>query len=200
MRTTPLLAAATLALGLAPAAWAQRYPDYGPYSGPYSDRGYSGQSASERAMILAHEVEDTAAWIHRTAERNNRRPNRAEDAMLAQLHELNDAARHFHGQVERYRQDPRHTRDDFRELVAAYRDTWDVLDYTGRRDYIDRGMQRIGYLLDELSRYYGVRGSYGHQWGRRGRYEDRYDRYGHRDDWRDRYGDDDDRYDDGRPR
>jgi hypothetical protein len=190
MRTTPLLAAATLALALAPAAWAQRYPDYRPDYRP-------GYGQTDRIESLARQVEDTAAYIHHTAERNNRRPDRYESQMLAQLHELNDAARHFRHEVEGYRQDTRHTRDDFRDLVGVYRDTWNVLDNTGRRDYIDRGMQRIGYLLDELSRSYGVRGSYGHQWGRRGRYNDRYDRDNRRGD--SRYGDDD-RYDDGRPR
>jgi hypothetical protein len=194
MRTATLMITATLALGLATAAQAQ-YP---------SSRGYDGRGRNDRVAALADEVQDTASYIRRGAERNNRRPNRDEARMLAQLAELDQEAREFHREVagygyhDSYRRDGRGNRRDFRELVRTYQDTWDVLDRTGRRSYIDRGMVRIGSLLREISGYYGESNRWYRDNGRYGRRDRDYgDRWRYRDD--DRY-DRDDRYDGRRPR
>ncbi|HEX9942015.1 MAG TPA: hypothetical protein VGG03_08365 [Thermoanaerobaculia bacterium] len=189
MRRTTVITAALLALSLAPALQAQRWGDRDSNRYRYPQ---SGQM--ERVAVLAHEIEDVAASIHRQAARNNRRPDRDVARVLADLHQLEERADHFHGQVESYRQDPRHTRDDFAALEEAFYETADSLRYIQPRPYIDRGMDRIYDLMNELSRYYG-RSGYG-RWGDRGRDRygyghDRYDRrYG-----RDRYDDDD--HDDG---
>jgi NAD(P)-dependent dehydrogenase (short-subunit alcohol dehydrogenase family) len=68
-----------------------------------------------------------------------------------------------------------HTRDrDFQELVRAFRETGNVLERNDRRPYLERGMDRMGDLLSELSGYYGRRGDYRYDW----------DRNGWRDGWR----------------
>lgn len=103
--------------------------------------------------------------------------------MLSALRGLNHEADQFHAQVESRRYDGRSERG-FGELVRAYRETGNVLERVDRRPYIDRGMQRIGHLLSELSGYYGRRGDYRYdQYGRDGR--------GWGNDRRDRWDDDD---------
>jgi hypothetical protein len=145
----------------------------------YDDR-YDTRYDARRVAVLAHEIEQTAYSIRREAERNNRRPDRWESRMLSALRELNQEADQFHAQVESRRHDGRSGRG-FGELVRAYRETGYVLGRVDRRPYIDRGMDRIGALLSELSGQYGRRGDY------------RYDRYDGRE-GDDRYGRDRDRW------
>jgi hypothetical protein len=195
MRRTTMIATALFALSLAPALQAQwGYRDQDRYR-------YDGQR-TERIAVLAHELEEVAASIYREAARNNRRPNRAEARVLADLRDLNAQASRFHDRVEGagyrgYRQGSHPTARDFAALEDAFFETADSLRYIQRRSYIDRGMDRIHGLMSELSRYYG-RGSrdrYGYdRWdrGRQGRYEDRYDRGRHDRDWYKDHGDDDD--------
>jgi hypothetical protein len=202
MKITPWLAAIALTAGLTPAVHAQ----YGQYDqhDRHDRQGYDGswrygnpsQSwRSERVAALAHDIDETATYIHEQAERNNRRPDRNEARALAELHQLNEAASHFHEQVEESdRVSYRHTRDDFAELIASYNETVQALRYIETRSYINRGMNRIASDMNEIGRFYGR--SYGSlfstgRWGSRsGRY-DRYDR--DRDDRRDGYSRDDDR-------
>lgn len=197
MRRSAVIATALFALALAPALQAQYRGNRDSYRYSYPNTGQM-----ERVAVLAHEIDDVATSIRRQAERNNRRPDRDEARMLADLRALDGRASHFHAQVESYRQDPRHTADDFAALEESFFRLGETLRYVNRRPYIDRGLDRIYPLLNELSRYYGRSGD-----DRRGsdRYgQDRYgygrDRYDGRSDRRDdhnRYGDDDrDRYDD----
>jgi hypothetical protein len=191
--------AALLALSLAPALQAQYRGNRDRDSYRYS---YPNSGQMERVAALAHEIDDVATSIRRQAERNNRRPDRDEARMLADLRELDGRASHFHAQVESYRQDPRHTADDFAALEDAFFRLGETLRYVNRRPYIDRGLDRIYPLMNELSRYYGRSGYDRRGYDRYGqdRYGDGRDRYDGRSDRRyghDRYGDDDrDRYDD----
>jgi hypothetical protein len=174
MKATTLITATLLTLGLSSASLEaqrrdNRYPDRDRRTERYDGR---------RVETLAHEVEEVARSIRYTAERNNRRPDRREARVLAELRELNDRAGVFHSQVEGYRQEPRRTERDFEALLNSFYSTSDLLRTIERRSYIDNGMDRIAGLLGELSRYYG-RDEYG-RWGK-----DRGWRgYGHRD----RYG------------
>lgn len=189
MRSTTLIATAALALSLTSAAqaqWSNRYPDR------HSEYGRSGRVAS-----LAYEIEETASSIHREAERNNRRPDRNEARVLADLHELEERAEEFrngldgrdrHDRYDRHR-DSRYDNRDFDQLVDAFYTTAESLRYIDRRPYIDRGMDRIYTLLGEVSRSYG--GSRDDRWGSGrgrgwrdydGRGRGRYDRDGDR--WR----------------
>ena len=166
------MAALTLALSVSPALQADpqgRYNDRDRYNDRYDDR-YDTRYDARRVAALAHDIEQTAYSIRREAERNNRRPDRWEARMLSSLRELNQEANQFHAQVDDRRYDNRSGRD-FDELVRAYRETWNVVERNDPRPYLDRGLDRIGSLLSELSGYYGRRVDY------------RYDRNG-----RDRYG------------
>jgi len=206
MRRTTMIAAALLALALAPALQAQYRGNYGGNRDSYRN-AYPNSGQMERVAALAHEIDDAATAIRRQAERNNRRPDRDEARMLSDLRELDGRASHFHRQVESYRQDPRHTADDFAALEDAFFRLGDTLRYVNRRPYVDRGLDRIYGLMNELSRYYG-RSSYdrrGYGWEGRDRYGDGRDSYdgrsdrGYRGHGHDRYGDDDrdhDGYDD----
>jgi hypothetical protein len=168
MKTTPWILTAALALGLTPAVQAQ-------YRG-YND-GYNnsyGRWDGQRAYGLAHEVDQTATWIYRQASRNNRRPDRSEARALRALYQLDAAAAHFRDEVESYRQDPRHTANDFARLVTAYDNAVETLRWIEPRPYIDRGMDRIGDALVEMSPFYGR--TYDRYHGR-GRDWDRHDRY-----------------------
>lgn len=186
MITIPM-AVLTLALSATPAAFGADSRDWNRDRDQRSGVRYD----TRRVAVLAHELEQTAESIRREAERNNRRPDRREAQMLSALRELNEEARHFHDQVESRHGDSRHSARDFEDLVQTYRQTGYVLDRVERRTYVDRGMDRISYLLRELSGYYGrSRGDYGYN--RRG--YDRHDRYDRdRHDRRGRGWDDDHR-------
>ena|SRR5215213_11372096 len=184
MRSSMLIpmTALTLTLSMSPALQAQsrRAPDR--YNDRYDNR-YDNRYDTRRVASLAHEIEQTAYSIRREAERNNRRPDRWEARMLSALRELNQEADQFHAQVESRRDDSRRSERDFQELVRTYREVGNVLDRVDPRPYLDRGMDRIGDLLSELSGYYGRRSDYRYdrrgsdRYGRDGRYgRDRYDR------------------------
>lgn len=185
MKLTPWIAASVLALGLSPAVQAQRW---GHQTSPYSR--WDGQ----RTYTLAHEIDEIASQMRYQAERNNRRPDRREARMLEALYRLDVAASRYHQQLEGYRRDPRQTNSNFVALVRAFDDTSEALRRVEPRSYLDRGMERIAYLLSDMSPYYGRSyrwENHGHdRYDRDGRYDrDRYDRDGRYD--RDR---DDDRY------
>lgn len=186
--------AALLVLSLVPALQAQGrdYRDQDRYR-------YPGSGQWDRVAALARELEETATYIHRHYERNNRRPNRAEARVAADLHELNQQANRLYRQIEGrgygsrdyrqdrddrgYRQDRRYRDDSFARLEEAFFDLSDSLRYIQPRPYVDDGMDRIYRLMNEIGRYYG-RSGYGRGHQGRDRYgRDRNDgRYG-----RDRY-------------
>ena len=188
MRSKTFLTATLLTLALSTAAVAddKRYPNdrYDRYdrSGRYDqyDR-YPDARGTQRVAAMAREIENTAASIRRQAERNNRRPDRDEARMLSALRELHEEADDFRNEVGDNRRDSRQDVRGFRELLRAYDFTGESLRYVSRRPYVDSGMERIGYLIDQISRSYGYdqRDRYGRdeRYDRgRGRY-DRYDRY-----------------------
>lgn len=164
MKLTPWITATVLALGLTSAVQAQYqgYPSGQSYGQSYGYGRWDGQ----RTYSVAHQIDQTASWIYRQAARN-RSQDRGEYRALTALYRLSAAASHFHGEVESYRQDPRHTANDFARLVAAYNQAVDSLRWIDQRPYVERGMDRIGEMLNELSPFYGR--SYD-------RYQDRYDR------------------------
>lgn len=188
MRRTTMIAA-VLALSLVPALQAQTWGGRG-----QDRRGYpypnSGQL--DRVAALVSELENTATYIHRQFERNNRRPDRAEARVIADLHELNERASRLRSQLTGYgdgyrngygnRQDRRYGTDAFVRVEEAFFDLSDSLRYIRPRGYVDQGMDRIYDLMNQLGRYYGRRDDYGRGYDGR-------DRYGHdRDDGRGRNG------------
>lgn len=180
MRSSILIpmAALTLTLSLSPALEAQsrRAPDrYDRYDrNDRYDNRYDNRYDSRRVAALAEEAEKTAYFMRREAEQNNRRPDRREMRMLDALRELNQEADQFHAQVDDRRARSNRSDRDFQELVRAFRETGNVLERNDRRPYLERGMDRMGDLLSELSSYYGRRGDYRYDW----------DRNGWRDGWR----------------
>jgi hypothetical protein len=185
------MAVLTLALSASPAAFAADSRDWN----RDRDRRSAVRYDPRRVAVLAHELEQTAASIHRQAERNNRRPDRWEARMLAALHELNEEAERFHEQVESRHGSPRSAERDFEDLVETYWRTGDVLDRVEPRPYVDRGMERIGSLLHELSGYYGGRSGDRFGYDRRGNGRNDHRGYDHRGYDRDGRGRDRDRYD-----
>jgi hypothetical protein len=180
--------AALLALSLAPTLQAQRWGDRN--DNRYRDR-YPNYGQMDRVTALAREIDSTAHYILREAERNNRRPDRDEARMLSSLRGLDQRTERFYERIGSYRRDPRRTADEFSALEAAFYQVEDTLSYVEPRGYVDRGMERIHDLMNELSRYYG-RGGYG-SWRDRGRDHRDDGRYGRdRDD--DHYGRDRDGY------
>jgi hypothetical protein len=159
-----------------------QYPDQR-YQNQYQDQNdrYPDAEHIDRVSELAHAIDETATYIHRQFERNNRRPNPAEAQAMEYLHALNDRAAHFHDEVESNQENPRHTVRDFAALEDAFNDAVMALRQTPRRSYVDRGMVRIYTLMNELAGYYGHRtGHYG-TWG--------HPRYDHDRDHRGYHGD-----------
>ena len=173
-RKTFILAASLTLLGTAPMAFAQEAPP--------PEHRYPDTAHIERVIGVAQDMSRTSAAMSRQADRNNRKPNGDEAAMLDRLHELNTRAKHFETEVEQFRQSPEHTADDFQALVATFDATADALRTTNRRPYIDRGMAHIARLMDELSPYYGRTGDFRERHG----YRDQDDRPMDRDHDRDR--------------
>lgn len=181
MRNSMLIpmTALTLTLSLSSAfqadAQSRRVPDRHDRNDRYYDR-YDNRYDARRVAALAEEIEQTAYFMRREAERNNRRPNQWESRMLSSLRELNQEADQFHAQADDRRVGSNRTNRDFQELIRAFRETGNILDRVDSRPYLDRGMDRIGDLLSELSGYYGRRGDY--RYDRNGR-----DRRGRGDRW-----------------
>ena len=186
MRSTLFVTTAVLALSLSTAAMADdrdryrsdRYDDR--YQDRYDDR-YRGGSRNGRVDVIAREIEQTAAAMHREYERNNRRPDRDEARVAAALHELHEEAyqlaRYSGGS---YRRDSRRDHG-YDGLLRAFDQVASSLDRINRRPYVDRGMDRIWSLMSELDRHYGGRSDrYGRGWNDRS-YRDRgyRDRYRH---------------------
>lgn len=191
MKSTLFATTAVLVLAFAAAAQAQhqdsypsdrydRYQDrndqdrYG--QDRYDDR-YRGGSRNERVAVIAHEIENTAAAIHREYERNNRRPNRNEARVAAALHELHEQADRFHRQVESYRRDPRQSARGYDGLLRAFDEAAYSLETIRQRPYVDRGMDRIWSLMSQLERYYGRQDHQGRGYGSRNRYRYDHDRH-----------------------
>ena len=183
MRSALFVTTTVLALSLSTAAMADdrdrrrsdRYDDH--YQDRYYDRyddRYRGGSRNGRVEAIVREIEQTAAAMHREYERNNRRPDRDEARVAANLHELHEEAYQFaRSSGGSYRRDSRrdHGLDG---LLRAFDQVASSLDRINRRPYVDRGMDRIWRLMSELDRSYGGRSDrYGRGWRDRGYDRDR---------------------------
>jgi hypothetical protein len=189
MRSTLFVTTAVLALSLSTAAMADdrdryrsdRYDDryHDRYDDRYDDR-YRGDSRYGRVDVIAREIAETAAAMHREYERNNRRPDRDEARVAATLHELHEEAYEFARSAGSYRRDSRSNRE-FEGLARAFDRVASSLERINRRPYVDRGMDRIWSLMSQLDRQYGGRSDrYGRGWNDRGyRDRDHRDRYRH---------------------
>ncbi|MDX1632530.1 MAG: hypothetical protein R3234_11745 [Thermoanaerobaculia bacterium] len=136
-----------------------------------------------RVRALAHDLERIAERAHRLAERQRHHFDRREESALRALHRLADESRHFHRQAERFFQNPVHTARDFRDVAGAWVRTARRLDHLHGAFVVEREIHRIGRLVLEIDRYYGVldhhrmrrhhyRGRYWHRPG----HHDRFDR------------------------
>lgn len=173
MRST-LFVTTVLALALTTAAVAD---DRDRYRSDRYDDHYRGDHRNSRVDVIAREIAETAAAMHREYERNNRRPDRDEARVAAALHELHEEAYQFARSSSNYRRDSRrnHGYDD---LLRSFDRTARTLEHIRPRPYVDRGMDRIWNLMSQLDRHYGGRSDrYGRGWSYRDR--DRYDRYRH---------------------
>jgi hypothetical protein len=185
MRSTKLLTAALLVLTLTPAAWggdqADRYGRRDPHDG-YNryDRYDTGRVAD-----LARQLDRTASYVHREFEQNNRRPSRSEERVAVRLHELERQADRFYQQVGGgYRQSA--SDRDFQRLLDAFYAAEESARNIRSRGYVERGLDEIGGIISELTRYYGRYDDYSRRrnaYRDRGRYDDRYDRDRRDDDW-----------------
>jgi len=180
MRSTLFVTTAVLALSLSTAAMADerdryrdrdrdRYDDR--YQDRYDDRRGDYRN-NGRVDVIAREIAETAAAMRYEYDRNNRRPDRDEARVGANLRELQEEAYQFARYSSgSYRRDSRRDRG-LDGLLRAFDEVAHSLDRINRRPYVDRGMDRIWSLVSQL---------------------DRSDRYG-RGGWRDRGYRDRDRY------
>jgi hypothetical protein len=199
MRRTAALTLTLLAVVLAPALAAQthkRDERFADRRGDHAGGGYPypGVAHMDRVSRLAREIHETAAHIRHQYERNNRRPDWAERRAMLGLRDLDAQAARFHARVDGYRRSPRHTVADFQRLERAFHGAARTLGAIAPRPYVDRGMDRIYGLMNEIARHYGRGRRDGHwrsgpDWDR-DRFDDDDRRGSHdRDDHR-RYGDD----------
>jgi hypothetical protein len=181
---TLILAAGLTVLGSAPAAFAQ-YRPYDRPDAPGYDQRYQDYGQVTRA---ARSLQETATSMSYQAYRNNRRPNRDEAEVLQSLRDLAGRARHFQSEVGRYRRDPRHTADDFQALADSFDATASAMRSIDRRPYLDRGMARVAFFLDQLAPFYGRDAEFRARLGYGDRDHDRDDRYRDRERGYDRDG------------
>jgi hypothetical protein len=153
---TLILTAGLTLLGTVPAAWAQYRTDDRPYP-PQTDeqRGPAYGPDYGQVARAAHEIQQTAASINFQAFRNNRRPNDQEAEMLDRLRDLSTRSRHFQAEIARSR-DLQYTVNDFQALADSFDATADAMRVVNRRPYLDQGMARIAYLMNQLAPAYGV--------------------------------------------
>src|SRR5436305_14328307 len=106
MNAKPLILAASLTLlGAATTATVARAQDYP----PPPEHHYPDAAHIERVIGIAQNMSRTAAAMSRDADRNNRRPDDAEAAMLDRLHELANRAHRFEADAEQFRRTPERT-------------------------------------------------------------------------------------------
>lgn len=107
----------------------------------------------KKVQKLAHEVEDRARYVHRSAERYAHHGSYREEKALLALHELEDRAKHFHRQAERYRQNFNHTQGDFRELQRAFLRTSYAMHDAHAFAKIEREFDRLTDAMCDLEIY-----------------------------------------------
>ncbi len=107
----------------------------------------------DKVQRLAHEVEDRARYVHRSAERYAHHGTHREERALLAFRELESRARHFHRQVERYRQDFRHTRGDFLELQRAFANASHATHGAHAFGKINREFRRLTDAMIDLEIY-----------------------------------------------
>ncbi len=107
-----------------------------------------------QVKALAHQVDEKATHVHRTAESRAHHGDYWERRALADLHTLEQRAEHFHRQVESYRTDPWHTRRDYQNLLWAF----NTADRSSRSAHFDshvrRDLNAVRYALSRLDWYY----------------------------------------------
>ncbi len=124
-----------------------------------------------RVKSLAHQLEEAAHHVHKSAERSAHHGTRSERAALRSLHRLAERTRHFHRQVERYYQKPYHTEADFRRLVGTFNPARSEIRYLHAFDHVRKDFHRVEDSMDWLVDYYGGYGSSHH-----GGYDDHHQR------------------------
>lgn len=117
-------------------------------------QGGGGAWQGDRAVKIAHEIENAARAAHRQGEREAHHATYWERAALARLHQLEEAADHFHAQVEASPQDPRHTRGDLGTLETAFRRVDQVLPSAHFSSRVLDGYNRARELFQELRNMY----------------------------------------------
>lgn len=144
MKSKTTLTALSLIL-VAGAAWAAH---------PEADRGNAAiRHQVEEVQKLAHEVEDRARLVHRSAERSAHHRSHREARALVRLHELEEQARHFHAEVESYGQSFHHTEADFRELRRAYSRAAYAMHNLHAFRNVNRQFDRLSDAMYELEMY-----------------------------------------------
>ena len=145
MKTTIFLTVASIALFIVPDAKAAHSET--------NRRLESPRYRIEEVQKLAHEVEDRARLVHRSAERFVHHGDIREERALVRLHELEEQATHFHRQVERYRRNVGHTESDFRELRQAYTRAAYAMHGLHAFGKIDREFDRLSDAMADLEMY-----------------------------------------------
>ncbi len=137
--------ATTVLVLAAPAAWAA-HADY---------------VQPERVRVLAHELEDAARHLHRSAEQARHHFDHAEERALRDLHELEDRARHFHRQTEKRYTSARHVERDFARLQRAFYRAAESMHGLHAYRHIRADFYRAERAMRELEYVFGGHGGHG---------------------------------------
>jgi len=117
-----------------------------------------------RAMVLAHEIENSASRAHRYAEADSRYRGPSENRFLLTLHELEESAGHFHDQIESRNSNPSHTVGDYLQVKRLYEQADRLLHIVHASRRVSDELYRMDQMMREMERIYSRRGG-GHGGG-----------------------------------
>lgn len=164
-----------------------------------SRRGGGGWRDWATVKGLAHVVDEKARHAYEQALKDWHHGSYWEQRAISDLREFSSKASHFHGQVENGRdRDASHTRQDYWNLVSAFRRAHDSLRRAHPTEHVLRDFQEAARALRELDRYYRDRDGRDGGHGRPGRGP--WDDPDHGDDDHHRDPEDDPDHDDGHHR
>jgi len=118
----------------------------------------------DRVSTLAHQLEQAASFVHRTAEQQAHYFDRTEEAAFQRLHRLDEMATRFHDYVESSRENPRRTERMFRNLLRAYGEAANAMQDLDDYRNVYAGFRDVQSTMNELSRYYGGYSNYGYNY------------------------------------
>lgn len=108
----------------------------------------------KKVKYLAHELSESAHYLHEQAASYAGHDSREEEAVYA-LHNLSKRAHDFYRAAGRHYRDPYRTEDAFRELIYAWNHAEEGFQYLYAYRHHRHEFRDLRLMMDDLVAYYG---------------------------------------------